>query len=103
MCSTARRAACVPVVLVGLLPKTLAASPNAASLLPVLESKNAAPDRKDRAVLRATWTGEAIVMQCQHTSYTRTGRSQMVLNPKAHDPSRSTSTSRQIAGGMGAP
>ena len=54
ICSTAHRAAFVPVVLVGLLPKTLAASPKAASLLPALESRNAAPDRKDRAVLRAT-------------------------------------------------
>ena len=72
VCSTAQRTACVPVVLVGLLPKTLAASPNAASLLPVLDNKNAAPDRKDRAVLRATWKGEAMVMQCQYDWYTPT-------------------------------
>ena len=100
VCLTAQRAACVPVVLVGLLPKTLAASPNAASLLPALESKNAAPDRKDRAVLRATWKGQTVVMRCRY-SYTRTRSSHMELAPKAFHPGHSTGTSRQIAGGMG--
>jgi len=45
---------CIPVVLVGLLENTLAASPNAASLFPPLDSRNAAPDKRERAVLLAT-------------------------------------------------
>ena len=42
------------MVLVGLPPNTLAASPNAASLLPALESRKAAPDNRESAVLLGT-------------------------------------------------
>ena len=48
------RRRCIPVVLVGLLENTLAASPNAASLFPALDSRNVAPDKRERAVLLAT-------------------------------------------------